>query len=92
MATRKARPKNILADKLANVSLMRNGLTIEIAGVPATDSAQVAGAMLDAMRRMVKAGYEELVPDAGSVHAGPLGEYTEDDHAEQAKKRVGFVR
>ena len=90
MTARKVRrAKNILADKLANVSLMRNGLTIEVSGVPATEAALVAGALLDAVRRMVKVGYEELVPDAGSVHAGPLGEYAEDDHAEQAR-RVGF--
>ena len=90
MAARKVRPKNVLADKLANVSLARNGLTIEVPGVPAMHAAQVAGALLDAVRQMVKVGYEELVPDAGSVHAGPLGEYTEDDHAEQSKHKVGF--
>ncbi len=92
MAAKKRKPKNHLADKTANVALHRNGLTIEIPNVNATDAPYVAAALLDAARRLVKRGYEELVQDAGGVHGGPLGEYSDDDHAEEArKKHIGFT-
>jgi len=73
MAAKKRKPKNHLADKTANVALHRNGLTIEIPNVNATDAPYVAAALLDAARRLVKRGYEELVQDAGGVHGGHSG-------------------
>lgn len=91
MATRR-RTRNLLAGKTANVSIHRNGVSVEIPDVPAGDCALVAQALLDAMRQMVKAGYDELIPDAGGVHSGPLGEVADDAEYEEAKaRRVGFV-
>jgi hypothetical protein len=85
------RTRNLLAGKTCTVSLSRNGLVIEVPEVQAVDAAQVAAALLEAARGLVKAGYDELIPDAGGVHGGPLGEYADDDHAEQARRRViGF--
>jgi hypothetical protein len=90
MPRRKPIP-NILADKTATVSLARNGLVIEIAGVKAVDAAQVSACLLNVARDLVKAGWDELVPDAGGVHGGAYGEYVDDDHAEESKGRLGFV-
>jgi hypothetical protein len=89
--TRRRKP-NLLANRTAAVSLTRNGLTMQIESVPATDCALVAQALLDAMRQMVDAGYTELVPEGPSLHAGALGEVpdeVEDDEARQ--RRVGFT-
>ncbi len=82
-----ARRRNSLAGKKSTVSLTRNGLTIQVDDIPASDCALVAQALLDAMRQMVAAGYEELVVDAGGLHSGPLG--TVDD-TELEARRVGF--
>jgi hypothetical protein len=85
-----ARKPNPLASKKSVVSLSRNGLTLQVEDIPAADCALVAQALLDAMRQMVAAGYDELVPDAGSVHAGPLGEVPEEGDGSSVK-RIGFT-
>ena len=93
----KKKQANPLRGKRANVSLSRNGLHIEIPDVPAADAARVGGILLSAVRRMVKAGYDELTLDAGGVHGGVLGEIPEDEYTEDgsdppvAQKRIGFT-
>jgi len=81
--------RNPLTGRTAVVSLTRNGLTIEVQGVPAPAAAQVAAILLASVREMVRCGYEELVQDAGSLHGGSLGEVS-DDEAEIETRRVGF--
>lgn len=94
---RKKAAKNPLRGKKASVAIHRNGLTIEVADVPASESAQVGGILLSAMRTMVKGGFDELIPDAGAIHAGPFGEVPDDDAEietraqERERKRIGFV-
>ena len=97
MATRKRKPANLLANRTASVSLHRNGLTIQIDSVPATDCALVAQSLLDAVRQMVEAGYSELTQEGPSLHAGALGDVPEDAEEEEARvpvftdKRIGFT-
>lgn len=91
-------PDNLLDHKKASVSVSRNGLHIEVADVVASDAGRVAAALLDALRELTTK-YEELVPDAGGVHSGALGEVPEDAYEEEAvtpspvqrDKRVGFT-
>jgi hypothetical protein len=78
MAPRKP-PKNLLANRTASVAITRNGLAIEITGVAATDAGVVAKSLLDAMRDLVKAGYDELLPDGGSMHSTPIDQAEEAD-------------
>ena len=73
----------------ANVQLHRNGLTLEMQGVPAEHIESVAQHMLDAVRSLTKRGYGELIVDGGSLHAGALGEVPSDAEYEESK-RVGF--
>lgn len=83
-----------LKGKAVTVSLHRNGLSLEMAEVPAELMTAVSSELLNTARVLVNAGFDELVPDAGGVHGGPLGEYRDDDHAEEAVKpraRIGFV-
>jgi hypothetical protein len=87
MATSR-KPKGIKV-QATNVQLHRNGLTLEMQGVPAEHIESVAQHMLDAMRSLTKRGYGELIVDGGSLHAAPLGEVTDDSHADEGK-RVGF--
>jgi hypothetical protein len=88
MATSR-KPKGIKVQS-ANVQLDRNGLTLEMQGVPADQVEAVAQHMLDAVRSLTKRGYGELIVDGGSLHAGALGEVAPDAEYEEAKKRVGF--
>ena len=101
MTKRKAKPKakvpNLLDQKQATVSLHRNGLTIEVANVPASDGAVVAAAMLDAFRELTRK-YDELVVDAGGVHAGVVDQAEEYDEPDgsmtpeaKRRKRIGFL-
>lgn len=99
MATRKAKPANLLDHKKASVSVIRNGLHIEVADITASDALIVAKALLDTVRELVKAGYEELVVDAGGVHSGAFGEVPDEVYEEEAAnptiitdKRVGFTQ
>ena len=64
------RRTNPFTNRKANVSVHRNGLSIEIQDVSAVDSGLVAKELLDIVRQLVAAGYEELVVDAGALHGG----------------------
>jgi hypothetical protein len=96
MATR--RKTNPFTNRKATVSVHRNGLSIEIADVSATDSGAVAKELLDMIRTLIQAGYEELMLDAGGAHGGAFGEVPEDDDIEDWKmppeakrRRIGFT-
>lgn len=91
------RKTNPFTNRKATVSVHRNGLSIEIADVAATDSGAVAKELLDMMRTLIAAGYDELMHDAGGAHGGAFGEVPEDDDIEEfvlpieARKRpIGF--
>lgn len=94
MATRK--PKNILANKAASVTIHRNGLSVEIQAVPATESGLVAQALLDMVRDLTNAGYEELVQDGGSFHGSGHDQAPEEDGEDYViapsakRRRIGF--
>lgn len=96
MATR--RKTNPFTNRKATVSVHRNGLSIEIADVQATDSGAVAKELLDMMRTLVQAGYEELLPDAGGAHGGAFGEVPDEEGVEDwvmppeaKRRRIGFT-
>lgn len=91
------RKTNPFTNRKATVSVHRNGLSIEIADVAATDSGAVAKELLDMMRTLIAAGYDELMHDAGGAHGGAFGEVPDDDDMEdfvlpvEARKRpIGF--
>lgn len=96
---RKPKTDNLLDHKKASVAVHRNGLSIEVADVTASDAGRVAAALLDAVRELVKAGYDELIVDAGGVHSGALGEVPDEVYEEEAatpspvqrEKRIGFT-
>ena len=97
MSARKRKSSNLLANRTAAVSLTRNGLTITIDGVPATDAGLVSRALLDGVRNLVQAGYDELLENHGSHHAGALGDVPDDADEEEARvpmivRRVGFTQ
>jgi hypothetical protein len=88
----------VLAHKKSHVTLHRNGLTIEVTDVSAEDCGLAAKELLDVMRTLAGV-YPELIPDAGSLHAGSLGEFPDDDVIEPAQsdppvmrtpKKIGF--
>ena len=87
MAT--SRKRTAIKVQSANVQLHRNGLTLEMQGVPADQVESVAQHMLDAVRSLTKRGYGEVIVDGGALHAAPFGEVTDDPHADESK-RVGF--
>lgn len=93
MARRKTNP---FTNRKATVSVHRNGLSIEIADVQATDSGAVAKELLDMVRTLIQAGYEELIVDAGSLHGGGFETPDEDGiedwvmPPEAKRKRIGF--
>ena len=74
--------KNLLTGKKVTVSLTRNGLTLEVADVPAVDGGVVAKVLLDTMRDMVDKGYDELIQDAGTLGAGAHIDVPEDEDGE----------
>lgn len=78
---RKKRP-SLLANRTITVAYVRNGLSLEVAGVPAPDGALVAKALLDAMRGLVAAGYDELTIDGASYHAASVDQPEEPDDAD----------
>ena len=95
MPAKRRRTTNVLTGKTASVSISRNGLGIEVADVPAVDAALVAKCLLDAIRGLQQAGYEELVMDGGSIHGGVIeipDEVDVDDYVipPEAKRRIGF--
>jgi hypothetical protein len=90
------RRSNPFTNRKASVSLHRNGLSIEIQDVGATDAGVVAKELLDMMRQLTAAGYDELVQDAGALHGG--GFETPDEEGiedwkmppEAKRRRIGF--
>lgn len=93
MSRRRANP---FTNRKATVSVHRNGLSIEIQDVGATDAGMVAKELLDMVRTLVQAGYDELVMDAGGVHGGVFevaDEVDEPDFVippEARRRRIGF--
>lgn len=100
MTPRKAKPANLLDHKKASVGVSRNGLVIDVADVTASDAGIVAKALLDTVRELVKAGYDELIVENGGLHSGALGEVPDEVYEEEAQtptpiqkdKRVGFTQ
>ena len=92
------KPKNILTNKTASVTIHRNGLSVEIQSVAATDAGLVSQALLDMVRDLITAGYEELVLDAGSFHGGGHETPDEDgveefvDAPTMKRRPIGFQR
>lgn len=90
------RKSNPFTNRKATVSVHRNGLSIEIADVAATDSGAVAKELLDMVRTLVQAGYEELIVDAGSLHGGGFETPEEEDledwrmPPEARRRKIGF--
>ena len=90
------RRSNPFTNRKATVSVHRNGLSIEIQDVGATDAGMVAKELLEVVRTLVQAGYDELVQDAGGVHGGVFevpDEVDGDDFVlpPEAKRRpIGF--
>ena len=100
MPRRRAKKDNLLDHKKASVSVHRNGLVIEVSDVTASDAGLVAKALLDSVRELVRAGYDELIQDAGGVQSGALAEIADEDGVEEYRelptlakpdKRVGFI-
>lgn len=88
--TKRRRP-SVLANRTATVGINRNGLVIEVTGVPATEAVLVAQYLLNGVRQLVKVGYEELIPDSGSFHS--TGHVVDDDDLEEVveePKQMGF--
>jgi len=98
MARRKS-AASILAHKKSSVGLHRNGLSIDVQDVPAEDVGLVAKELLDVLRTLQAAGYDELTMDAGSLHSSghdqaeePDGEeWVEPAHAARDRPRLGFT-
>lgn len=90
------RRSNPFTNRKATVSVHRNGLSIEIQDVGATDAGMVAKELLEVVRTLVQAGYDELVQDAGGVHGGVFEVPDEVDGEdfvlppEARKRRIGF--
>jgi hypothetical protein len=90
---------SVLAHKKAAVGLHRNGLSIDVQDVPAEDVGLVAKELLDVLRTLQAAGYDELTMDAGSLHSSghdqteePDGEeWVEPAHAARDRPRLGFT-
>jgi len=88
----------VLAHKKASVSVHRNGVSIEVSDVPAEDCGIATKELLDVFRTLVRAGYDELVLDAGSAHAGAFGDFSDEEGVAteveeptlRPPRRVGF--
>ena len=94
MATKK---KSLFANRQSTVSISRNGLSIEIAAVPATDAGLIAKELLDVVRTLVEGGYDELLQDGGSFHGFGHDQAEEGDDESYSlppvmkrKKSAGF--
>lgn len=90
----KARRTNVFTNRKSRVSMYRNGLTIEVEDVPAVDAGVVAKELLDVIRQLQRAGYEELILDGGSIHSDPIAVEDEVDGDDfvlpPEAKRIGF--
>jgi hypothetical protein len=94
MAARR-RKSSVFTNRKASVSVHRNGLSIEIGDVPAVDAGVVAKELLDIVRQLWTAGYDELTLDRGALHGGVIEvpeEYDGEDYVipPEAKRRIGF--
>lgn len=96
MATR-SKKQNLLAGHTANVSLQRNGLLIDVQGVPAVNAGHIAAGLLDALRNLTE-HYPELTADGGAFYGSPVpvpDEYDDPDGTETPaaghKPLIGFV-
>ena len=91
-----ARKTNVFTNRKSSVSIHRNGLTIEIADIPAVDAGLVAKELMDVVRQLQRAGYDELVLDAGGVdgnHFEVPDEVDGDDFVLPPEaRRIGFVK
>lgn len=90
------RKAGIFANRTAEVAVTRNGLSISIGSVPATDAGLVAKELLDMLRTLERAGYDELVVDAGQIHGTGFEVADEDDGEDfalppEGKRRIGFT-
>ena len=92
-----AKKKSLFANRTSTVSISRNGLSIEIAAVPATDAGLIAKELLDVVRTLVEGGYDELVQEAGSFHGFGHDQTEEGDDepyslppAMKRKRSIGF--
>jgi hypothetical protein len=97
MTPKKRSAATVLQHKKASVSIVRNGVCIDVSDIPAEDAGIAAKELLDVFRTLVRLGYDELVQDAGSHHSGALGEVPDDADEEEARvplfeKRVGFTQ
>lgn len=92
------RKRNLLTGKTATVTLTRGGLSIEVAGVPATDAGLAASAILNTYRQLVSAGYDELREFGPSLHGSPIEvpededvpEFTVVPESARATRKIGF--
>lgn len=85
---------NLLDRHKADVQYSVGGLTIGISGVQASESAQVAAAILTAVREL-RSHFPELDPELNPVHGGLAEMQEESDEGHfvvppEAVKRVGF--
>lgn len=80
--------KSPVAGKKASVYLERNGLSIRIDDVDASECACVAFDLLLAMRTLTRA-YGELVPELGTV-GGYHALDTSDHDDYEGRRRAGF--
>jgi hypothetical protein len=87
-------PVTVLAHKKATVSVARNGVLVEIGDISAEDVGLALKEVLDVYRTLARMGYDEVVVDAGSHHAGPLGEFPEDEEEppNELTRRIGFTQ
>ena len=98
MTPKKKSAARVLQHKKASVSIVRNGVCIDVADVPAEDAGIAAKELLDVFRTLVRAGYDELIVESSPLHSGALGESPDEDgvdtYTEPAQlpvKRVGFT-
>ena len=95
MTTRRKRAgQNLLDRHKADVQYSVGGLTIGISGVQASESAQVAAAILNAVREL-RQHYPELDPELNPIHGNGYDVPEESDEGHfvvppEAKKVVGF--
>lgn len=88
--------RNVLTGKTATVSINRNGLAIEVGDIPAVNASLVAKCLLDVVRTLQRAGYDELLLDAGGLHGDLVSVADEEDGEDfaippESRRRVGFT-
>lgn len=88
---RKKRP-NLLANRTITVGFTRNGLSFEVANVPALDGAMVAKALMDGVRGLIAAGYDELVIDGSAYHSANTDQPEELDDPDFVLPPVGVPK